>query len=209
MVEPGPDRRVDPLVEVELVAGVEEDAEERVAEAAVDDRLERPAGLADVERAVPLGHGREVRPDEPLDVVADPVGQLGRVLDDEARPAGEGAPDPERRREPVAALDAPVAGTEQAEAWRAARAVSIRWHDSGAPFQLEQADGLALASCPARSPTSSSRTPCEVWHDAYSKAASWSTSLMTRSPSAASISRSFGVLDRPVGADEPRAARRR
>ena len=39
IVEPGADRRVDPFVEMDLVARVEEDAEERVAEVTVDDRL--------------------------------------------------------------------------------------------------------------------------------------------------------------------------
>ena len=48
IVEPGEHRRVDPLVEVQLVAGVEEDPEERVAEMAVDDRLQLAADLADV-----------------------------------------------------------------------------------------------------------------------------------------------------------------
>ena len=71
IVEPGEDRRVDPLVEVDLVAGVEEDAEERVAEVAVDDRLQRAAGLADVQRPVPLGDRREVRRRRAVDVVAD------------------------------------------------------------------------------------------------------------------------------------------
>ena len=121
IVEPGPDRRVDPLVEMNLVARVEEDPEERVAQAAVDDRLERAAGLADVERLVPLGDGLEVRPDEPVDVVADSVGQLRGVLDDEARATVERAPDPERDRERVAALDRPIARAEQARATPAAR----------------------------------------------------------------------------------------
>ena len=67
------------------MARVQEDPEERVAEVAVDDRLERAAGLADVERLVPLGDRGEVRPDQPIDVVADPGRQLRRVLDEEAR----------------------------------------------------------------------------------------------------------------------------
>ena len=58
IVEPARDRRVDPLVERELVAGVQEDPEERVAEVAVDDLLERAAGLADAQRPVPLGDRR-------------------------------------------------------------------------------------------------------------------------------------------------------
>ena len=55
------------------MAGVEEDPEERVAEVPIDDVEERPAGLADMERGVPLGDRREVRPDETLDVVADAI----------------------------------------------------------------------------------------------------------------------------------------
>ena len=87
------------------MTGVEEDAEERVGEAAVDDRLEGAAGLADVEGPVPLGDGLEVRADEPFDVIADLRRQVRRIVGDEARPAGEGAPDPECRREAIATLD--------------------------------------------------------------------------------------------------------
>ena len=107
------DRRVDPLVEVELVPGVEEDPEERVAQTAVDDGLQLTADLADVEGAVPLGDGLEVRGDEAVDVVLHPVRQLRRVVDDEAGPAVERAPDPERDGERVAPLDRPVAGAQQ------------------------------------------------------------------------------------------------
>ena len=55
---------------------VEEDPEERVAEVTIDDLLQRPTDLPDVQRAVPLGHRFEVRRDQPVDVVGDPVGQL-------------------------------------------------------------------------------------------------------------------------------------
>ena len=87
------------------MARVEEDPEERVAEPPLDDLVERAARLADAECAVPLGDGLEIRPDEPVDVIADSRRQLGGVLDDEPRAAVERAPDPERDREPVAALD--------------------------------------------------------------------------------------------------------
>ena len=90
---------------MEQVARVEEDAEERVAEPAVDDGLEDAARLADAERHVPLGDRLEVRRDEPLDVVLDALRELRRVRDDEARAARERPPDPEGRREGVAALD--------------------------------------------------------------------------------------------------------
>ncbi len=49
--------------------GVQEDSEERVAEAPVDDLLEHPALLADMERLVPLDDGLEIGGDELLDVV--------------------------------------------------------------------------------------------------------------------------------------------
>ena len=111
----GEDRRVDPLVELDLVAGVEEDAEERVAQPTLDDRGQLTADGAHPERCVPLGDGLEVGRHEPLHVVGDAGRQLGRILDDEARPTGQPAPDPERDREPIAPLDGPVAGAEQAE----------------------------------------------------------------------------------------------
>ena len=56
------------------------------------------AGLADAQRAVPLGDRLEVRRHQPLDVVADAARQLGGVLDHEAGPAVQRAPD--RRRRP-------------------------------------------------------------------------------------------------------------
>ena len=81
--------------------------------------------------------------DEPLDVVADPGRQLGRVLDDEARPAVQRAPDPERDREPVAALDRPVARAEQPERGpRAGRQHQVAGERRAVP--VEQADRLAL-----------------------------------------------------------------
>ena len=47
----------------------------------------------------------------------------------------------------------------------------------------------SVSRIPGLSPKSSLRTPFEVRHAAYSNAASCSTSLITRSPSAAPISR--------------------
>ena len=58
-----------------------------------------PPVWPDAERRVPLGDGLEVGRHEPLDVVADARRQLGRILDDEAGPAVERAPDAERDRE--------------------------------------------------------------------------------------------------------------
>ena len=45
--------------------GIERDPEERIAQVAVDDGLEFATDLPDVQRAVPVGDGREVRSDEP------------------------------------------------------------------------------------------------------------------------------------------------
>src|SRR5262245_55098059 len=67
-VRAGGDGGVDPLVEGDLVAGVEEDAEERVAEPPSDDLVQRAAGRADAQCAVPLGDRLEIRADEPTDV---------------------------------------------------------------------------------------------------------------------------------------------
>ena len=166
------------------------------------------AGLPDVERAVPLGDGREVRPDEPVDVVADPVRQLGGVLDHEARPAGQRAPDPERDGEPVAALDRPVARAEQPERRPRSRGqhhVARQRH----PVPAEEARrprtraGPAGARGAAAGRRSTSRTT------AHSNVASWSTSLMIRRPSAGSISRSRWRSRRGRSARPARAARRR
>ena len=96
------------------MARVEEDAEERIAEVLVDDGLQRTADLADVERLVPRGDGSEIRPDELVDVVADALWQLGRVLDDEPGATGEGAPDSVGGGERVAALDRSIAGAQEA-----------------------------------------------------------------------------------------------
>src|SRR6185295_20256156 len=101
--------------ERDLVAGVEEDAEERVREPAGDDLVELAPGRADAERAVPLCDRGEVRPDESVDVVADRLGQLGGVVDDPAGPAVERAPGPEGGREGIAALDRSVVRAIEAE----------------------------------------------------------------------------------------------
>ncbi len=139
----GEDRRVDPFVEPDLVARVEEDAKERVAEAARDDVVEDAAGLADVERLVPLPDRLEIRPDQPVDVIGDRRRQLPGILDDEPGPAGERAPDPERDGEPVAALDRAVAGAEQAQR-RPRPGGQHQMARQRHPVPVEQADRLAL-----------------------------------------------------------------
>ena len=81
--------------------------------------------------------------DEHLDVVVDARRQSVGVLDDEPGAAVQRSPDPERHREPVTALDAAVAGAQQAE--RRARTggqhqVAGQWR----AVPVEQADGLAF-----------------------------------------------------------------
>ena len=153
---------------------------------------------------VPLGDRREVRADQPLDVVADRVGELGGVLDHEPGAAGERSPDPEGGGERVAALDRPVARAEEAEAARGP-AVSMRWHESGQPFQPSSATA-SRSVMPGRRPWSSDRTPCEVWQAAHSKAASCSTSLITRRPSAASMRRSVAFSTEPPAPTSARSS---
>ena len=97
------------------MAGIEGDPEERIAQVAVDDRLQLATDLADVESAVPLGHRLEVRRHQPFDVVAGPVGELRCVLGNEAGAAIERSPDAERDRERVASFDRPVTRAQQPE----------------------------------------------------------------------------------------------
>jgi hypothetical protein len=113
MVEPGNTGEFTHSVEMELVSWVEGDTEERVAQMTVDDGLQLAAHLADMQRLVPIGHGREVRRDEAFDVVLCSVGQLRRILHQEAGAAVERPPDTERDRERVAPFDRPVARAEQ------------------------------------------------------------------------------------------------
>ncbi len=68
--------------------------------------------------------------------------------------------------------------------------MSIRWHDNGVPFQ-PSSRAQSRSDMPGRRPVRTWRTPFEVWHAAHSKAASWSTSLITRSP--------VGGIDQEVG----------
>ena len=79
-------------------------------------------------------------------------------------------------------------------------ALSIRWHDSGAPFH-PSSRAASRSVMPGCSPVSTLRTLREVWHAAHSNAASCSTSLITRSPSAALMSRSVAFSTSPRRAD--------
>src|SRR5690606_38051686 len=133
-----------PFVEVDLVTGIEEEPEERVAEATEDDVVEHLALLADVERLVPLDDRLEVGPDELLDVVGDVGGELRGVTDDEAGPAVEGTPDSVGDGELIAVGDDSVAGTEQPEGRpRAGRQHEVARERRAVP--LEKPDGFPLA----------------------------------------------------------------
>ena len=70
IVEPGQIGEFTHSSRLDLVAGVEEDAEERVAEVAVDDLVQRAAGLPDVQRPYHSATASKYGADEPLDVVA-------------------------------------------------------------------------------------------------------------------------------------------
>ena len=126
------------------MTGVDEDPEEWVAEVLVDDRLKRTAGLADAERGIPRADRGEIRADEPIEVVADRVGELVSVLDHEPGAAGQRTPDPEGGGERVAAFDRPIARTEQAERGaRAGREHQVAGQRPAVP--TEQRHRLALA----------------------------------------------------------------
>ena len=56
----GIDRRVHPFVEMDEVAGIEPDTEERGAEVALDQRIHLAAGDADADGLVPLGGAGEI-----------------------------------------------------------------------------------------------------------------------------------------------------
>ena len=113
-------------------------------------RCSSPPDLADVQRAVPLGDRREVRRDEALDVVLGALRQLGRVLDDEAGPAVQRAPDPERDGEGVAPLDRPVARAEQPEPRpRAGGEHQVARQRGAAPGQQPRAVALGHAGLQA------------------------------------------------------------
>ena len=188
------------------MARVQEDPEERVAEAAIDDLLERAAGLADAQRLVPLGDRLEVRPDEPVDVVPDPVRQLRRVLDDEpgAAVSAPQIPNATVNRSPRSIGRSP--GLSRPSEARGP-AVSIRWQDSGVPFQPSRPTASRSVSPDAGRAGAAGRRSMSGTRP-HSSAASWSTSLMTRSPSAGSMRRSVAFSTSPPDRSG-RAARRR
>ena len=200
IVEPRATGEFDPLVEPQEVPRVEEDAEEWVAQVAVDDGLQGTAGLAHVEGLQPLGDGQEVGRHQALHVVGDARRQLRGLLHHEAGPAVQRAPDAEGGREGVAALDdAGRVGLSMPSDARGP-AESMKWQERGSPLQPAR----RAASCsvmPGRRPTRMRLTPSEVWQAAHSKAASCSTSLTARRPSAASTKRSLAFSTRPAGTD--------
>ncbi len=157
---------------MDLVTRIEEDAEERVAEVALDDVVERAAGLPDAERPVPLRDRLEVRPDQPLDVVAgSPSGSS--AASSTTKPARQLSapqmPNATVKRSPRSMARSP--GLSRPSAARGP-AVSIRWQESGVPSQPSKRDRLPLASSRAASPTAAARTPLDVRQAAYSRTAS-------------------------------------
>ena len=100
--------------------------------------------------------------DQPLDVVADRVRQLGCVLDHEAGAAGERAPDAEGGRERVAALDGAIAGAQQSEsrAARPGRQHHVARQRGAVP--AEKRDRIALAHARDAGRGAAARTPFEV-----------------------------------------------
>ena len=134
-----------------------------------------------------------------------PVREVAGVRGHEPGPAGQRAPDPEGGRERVASLDGAVAGAEQPEP----RPLAGGQHEVARQRRAvpaEERDGVPLAQ-PRLSPAMRPRTPSDVVTAAASMAASCSTSLMTRSPSAGSMSRSV-AFSTPPAARPARAAHR-
>ena len=84
-------------------------------------------------------------------------------------------------------------------------AVSIRWQDSGHPFQPSSATA-SRSVMPGCRPRSRRSTPDEVWQADHSMNASCSTSLMTLRPSAASISSPVASRTAPVAPASSRNA---
>ena len=68
------------------MARVQEDPEERIAESAGDDLVERAGREADVKRLVPLRDRGEVRSDQPVDVIAR-SGPAARAASSTTNPA--------------------------------------------------------------------------------------------------------------------------
>ena len=196
IVEPGADRRVDPLVEVDLVARVQEDPEERVAEVAVDDRLERAA------RSGRCGARRTTR--RPPRSTARRAGRRSRAI-----PAGSSAAS--STTNPARQVSAPQ--IPNATVNRSPRSIGrspglsspsvargpAREHQVARqrrPVPVEQARRPRARSCPGRRPAEQPPDAARrSGHAAHSKRASWSTSLMTRSPSAGVDQQVAGVLD--------------
>ena len=204
----GRDRRVDPLVEVDLVARVEEDPEERVAEMAVDDLVERAAGLADVKRLVPLDDaprstarraGRRSRRMSPGSSAASSTTNPARQF------SAPQIPNAVVNRSPRSIGRSP--GLSSPSVARGP-AVSIRWQDSGQPFQPSRATASRSVS-PGRRPRAAGGRRSRSGSAAHSSAASCSTSLMTRRPSRGVDEEVGRVLDERRSRRSAPAARRR
>ena len=201
-------RRVDPLVEMDLMARVEEDPEERVTEASVDDLMEGPARLPDSQRA------RTTRPPPrsrgPPAARCSPRCRRGaRSASSTTNPARQfNAPQMPKatvKRSPRSIRRSP--GLSRPSEARGPL-VSMRWQESGIPFQPRS----RTASCsviPGRSPNSSCLTPCEVWQAAYSKSRQLLDLVDHPEPSGGVDHYVGGVLDSASAAGDAAAARRR
>ena len=136
--------RVDPLVEVEQMARVEEDAEEGVAQVAVDDGLQRAAGLAHVR--APRTTRRRPRSRAPR---AAPRSRR-------CRPAAPRRPPPRSRPGKSRAPQMPNAVVKRSPrsmtrslglsmpSEARGPAESMRWQERGIPFQPSEARSLVL-----------------------------------------------------------------
>ena len=94
---------MDPLVEMDLMTGIEEDPEERVSEVPIDDLEQDCPRLTNMNGFVPLGDRSEVWADQPVDIVVYVPWQLAVRLGYEAGATVESAPDAECNCESITA----------------------------------------------------------------------------------------------------------
>ena len=180
-VAAGIDRRVHPLVEMDEVARIEDDAEERIAEVALDERVDLAAGDADADRLVPFGGAGEVGRGQPLDVVADVVRQA-RLRLRPAKPARHvSAP-----QVPKAMVNGSPRSMTRSDGLRRPKrrvgpAESMRWQLSGSPIGRIRL-AASNSRMPARRPNSTRLIASEACDAANSNCASWSISLIARRP---------------------------
>src|SRR5664280_2129350 len=100
---------------MDLVPRIERDAEERIAQVAVNGLMQDTSRLADAQGAVPIGDGLEIRLHEASHVVPDSRWELVGTADHKAGAAVQSTPNAEGDREGITALDPTVARTEHSE----------------------------------------------------------------------------------------------